>query len=585
MAFDVNLAAQGLLSIVKAQLSKKSQVPVVDESEVEAAIAHHLSFVDAWSCQVPFPASPGGRALSDVFVHLPLSLVPKRQRLERSALLSGDTTDLFRSSDHAVILGDPGAGKSTVVKRICQQLIHEEPTHGADRCSFPIVLRCRDIGDHTGLYTWILETLGVRVRRDRRSELRKLETVVVEFIEDNEVFVLVDGLDEAPPELRHCLIGQFQMLIHSVHSGRLLLTCRSGAFEYNVEGADVLEIAPLDAELISRFLERWLPDEKKREAFRLQMLKSPYADTTVRPLTLVHLCALYEVYGSIPDRPRTVYRKIVYLLLEEWDRANLLQRTSQYARFGPDRKAEFLAAFAYAATINGYRGHFSMDALKEIYEGICTDFELPSDEARQVAEEIESHAGLIVQSGFQEYEITHLSIQEYLCADYLVRGQINELPDRYVMKLPDEIAIATALSSSASDFFVRIVLRCTSVTGGQREGFWKQYMSRLIVERPDFAACSALGVGCLYVLSILEYAKMLEECADLLAAFFRIEAIRESLKRVPEACRVERVDKAHFEVYPPPDMLPEAALREGRLSVPVRSLPPRVFQGVRRQMN
>ncbi len=45
--------------------------------------------------------------------------------------------------------------------------------------------------------------------------------------------------------------------------------------------------------------------------FTEQIKKSPFADTAIRPLTIAHLCAIFERAGRIPDKPKTFYRKIV----------------------------------------------------------------------------------------------------------------------------------------------------------------------------------------------------------------------------------------------------------------------------------
>jgi predicted NACHT family NTPase len=64
---------------------------------------------------------------------------------------------------------------------------------------------------------------------------------------------------------------------------------------------------------------KWIRDQSAAERFLVELSKSPYADTAMKPLLLAHLCAIYERIGAIPEQPKVVYRKIVALLLEEWD--------------------------------------------------------------------------------------------------------------------------------------------------------------------------------------------------------------------------------------------------------------------------
>ncbi|MEZ4676746.1 MAG: hypothetical protein R2932_21225 [Caldilineaceae bacterium] len=179
-----------------------------------------------------------------------------------------------------------------------------------------------------------------------------------------------------------------------------------------------------------------------------EIADSPFSDTTIRPLTLAHLCAIYERIGKIPDRPKTVYRKIIDLLLDEWDEQRSVRRISRYANFESDRKFEFLCNLAYELTTTFSKTLFSDKDLLQIYRQIYDNYDLLVNEAQKVVDELESHNGLFVQTGYNLYEFAHKSLQEFLTAEYIVKLPIIPEQSRTLVKLPNELAIAVTISST-----------------------------------------------------------------------------------------------------------------------------------------
>lgn len=99
----------------------------------------------------------------------------------------------------------------------------------------------------------------------------------------------------------------------------MIITSRSGEFQYSLNNTFEYEIKSLNNYQIESFIKKWLNNKKMASDMIKQLAKSPYSDTAIRPLTLAHLCAIYERNLKIPNKPKTLYRKIVNLLLEDWD--------------------------------------------------------------------------------------------------------------------------------------------------------------------------------------------------------------------------------------------------------------------------
>jgi hypothetical protein len=212
-----------------------------------------------------------------------------------------------------------------------------------------------------------------------------------------------------------------------------------------------------------------------------------------RPLLLAQLLKLFDEDGVLPERPSEVYERMLNLLLEQWDKERRIRRGSKYSGFTPDRKAKFLAALSYHLTVRIRTTVFSEKILIEAYAHIYKHFGLPADEAKAVAKELESHNGVIVQGSRTEYEFSHLSFQEYLCAEYLVRDSCPERLTEYLKRYPDPIAVAVAISSNPTHWLGSLFLRKNVMVNFTVPSLGA-FVARFLVERPAFERTPILGL-------------------------------------------------------------------------------------------
>lgn len=232
--------------------------------------------------------------------------------------------------------------------------------------------------------------------------------------------------------------------------------------------------------------------------FYLRLERLPYRDVIDRPLLISQLLFLYKREGYLPDKPVFVYRKLVRLLLQDWDIERGLCRRSMYGAFDPDRKAEFLQQLAFQLTINTKCRTFSREQLIAAYRAVYMSFELPIHDAEKVVAELETHTGIIARAGFNKFEFSHLSLQEYLCAEYLVRCPLRKDLLAYLHKYPAPLAIATALSASPSEWVIYLVLGGHGSAYGGAPPSWPAsavFVERLCLERPVFQISKKLGAA------------------------------------------------------------------------------------------
>jgi hypothetical protein len=377
---------------------------------------------------------------------------------------------------------------------------------------------------------------------DEKGSENLKETVVIEFLNENNVLLFLDGYDEIVFQSRRdVLISEFEKLISNVKLSKIIITSRSVDFKYAFSNLSIYELCPLTDQQILTFATRWLEDAYQAYDFIEKIKKSPFYDTAIRPLTIAHLCAIYERNKNIPEKPKTVYKKIVMLLLEEWNLQRNIHRISKYSKFENDRKFEFLSSLAFHLTISNNTNSFSNNELKSVYQRIYQDFDLESNEMQAVLNELESHNGLILQSGFQKFEFAHKSIQEYLAAEYIVKLPTIPNSRQNAMKMPNEFAVAISISSKPSEYFIEFVdNRIAPMKLGSQ--FIKPFVNRLLLEKVDFNKQINVAVSALMLYSI--YIQATKEENQQLAIFYFDDLIIEFEDFIKEIFR--RNDKIDF---------------------------------------
>jgi GTPase SAR1 family protein len=526
----------------------------IDQQEIRATVAQHVRMVGRWAGEISFRELNGPKSLHQSFVDLDLHVGEKRALLERGTQTGIRVSDIITLPGNIVLLGDPGAGKTTSLKRIALGLLQT-----GSPGKFPLLVRLRDYPDtNDTIPELLLRTLGVTITFETavkpQDRIAIASRAAVDILEQISAFVLVDGLDELNPAIRKQVMTDLRFLFLNLQKTRIILTCRTGDFVYQLENARVLMLNPLSGEQVEEFAIRWLGTQRA-EDFLEKIRRNPYAGTEIRPLTLAHLCAIYERSGSVPDKPRAVYRKIVRLLLEEWDEQRMIQRHSRYADFTIDRKEDFLKAIAFQTTARFGRPTFEHRELEEVYRGIYEAFGLPAAESAKVMREVESHTGLVVEVAYDSYEFAHKSIQEYLAAEYLLK--LPRLPEEMIGMYPNEAALVVTLSSDPADYFVLIVDILTAKRQPPSTQYTEPFLRRLLVEKVDLVMSFDLALAILGLFSKTYYDNSIQQhelFPPLDSAFFEflgLPPVRGAIMELLRASKIRDGGGLTFRVRPP----------------------------------
>lgn len=502
--------------IIKLAKANKKSI-AISEANIEEALSQHLKKVNTFSSEISFRELNKPKSLSSIYIPLDLSLnllnekgEPKESESEKNESQSASKVieSVFTKTNNNVILkGVPGAGKSTTLKYICQKLLTDEFFLNK-QIKFPILIRLRedDVLNNQSIpiFEYILTVFGIIIEStvklpspsEEKIQLDNFKKLTaLRILNEHSPLLVLDGIDEVSNEIvKDKIIKNINELSLSATNARFILTTRKGDDLFHIENTQSFELAPLNDSQISDFAAKWLTSSKAYK-FINQLKASSVYDSAKRPLTLSHLCAIFEKEGKIPEQSRSIYRKIVNLLILEWNLENQINRLSKFSGFEPDRKKEFLENLSYELSVHFNKNQFSTTDLEKCYRNLYMKYNLPLFQMSEVLNEIQVHNGLITQIGYDKFEFAHKSFQEYLAAEHLVK--LPKLPsNHYLLVIPSEMALAVTLSSEPTEYLSYFIEECLLKEKCDLN-YLQSFFTRITIEKPDFIESTLLGLSLL----------------------------------------------------------------------------------------
>lgn len=240
-------------------------------------------------------------------------LVRAGQPLGIREVLALTTADSSWVTGRWVVLGDPGAGKTTLVRHLAAGLAREPERRWVPVLeSLPRMMRERE---------WLLDRIARRLRRAGHPA-EGLPAVLEREGKEGRLLLLLDGLDEVPREDREEAEALLRALSARWPQAPLVVTSRP--IGYHRPGSEFreLELLPLDEARRREFLARWfgreaskLDDQRAAEALAVLRDDSNLWELSGNPLYLTLMALLLEQDAS-PQRNRgRLYDQVFDLLL------------------------------------------------------------------------------------------------------------------------------------------------------------------------------------------------------------------------------------------------------------------------------
>jgi formylglycine-generating enzyme required for sulfatase activity len=340
-----------------------------------------------------------------------------------------------------VLVGDPGAGKSTFLRRIafatCETQLGKNALAAEEMlpkpCPFPILIRAASlaeyirkrkaapVGDHpaeTDAPAWLIRYL------DTASSESAWDLDAAFFREklSGPCLLMLDGLDEVPDLVqRKALARLLEKAARAYGTARVVATSRPPAYggETVIPGFVTIQIAPLEDEAVAAFVENWCRAlhgaAAKAAAHQAELMdaigsKPEIQEMARNPVMLTALAVLHWNRKSLPDQRSELYQSVLEWLAAAHEEKrttpakqclDLMQHLAYTMHTDPKGKQAEVTRFA-AARILAPR-----------FRGVPEDEQHAAATSFLNEEEIDS--GILV-SRDDTLRFWHLTFQEYLAA-------------------------------------------------------------------------------------------------------------------------------------------------------------------------
>jgi formylglycine-generating enzyme required for sulfatase activity len=353
--------------------------------------------------------------------------------------------DLLCKNKGLIILGDPGAGKTTFLKYLALKLATGAGADLGLAAQLPILVPLSAYANALVDRDVRLDEFVVRYFYDLGADL-PLDQMLGEALKEGGALVLLDGLDEVKDlGLRQTVVRRVVdfYTFHRRAGNCFVLTSRVVGYRevrHVAEGLIECTLVDFDDQEITEFVKKWtvalekaargdtpvavLEAERERQDLLDAIHHNPGVHRLAANPLLLTILALMKRQGvTLPERRAELYAQYVRTLLSSWNRARGLGRP-------PVRDLDVMETVRILAPLALWmhqvdpgvglvkRGDLQRK-LEEIYQerGEAD----PEQAAWQFLEDVREYTGLLLERGAGRYGFIHLSFEEYLAAVGIAR--------------------------------------------------------------------------------------------------------------------------------------------------------------------
>ncbi|MGD8780394.1 MAG: HEAT repeat domain-containing protein [Ignavibacteria bacterium] len=379
---------------------------------------------------------------------------------KRSEPVKFEKTFNDSAQNNLVVLGDPGTGKSSLLKFLllknASEILHGN--NSKEKNLFPIFIEIRKfenaykrkepgykILDY--LYDCVNDTYQISLPRGFFEK----------YLQGGDALILFDGLDEVAAENRRAEIrDKIVMFSKSVsRKNSVIITSRIPGYNktsFSTENYRHFYLEYFNEDEIKEFVSKWYKTREKleTEAERktedlLKTIKDrpQIKELAKNPLLLTIIGIIHRYEAQLPQDRLTLYDKATEALLQTWD--NIKEIIDQ--KFRLDEKRRFLEKLAIhlQSLEKGDESTVVIDK-HDLYKILLPEFEkLFNCDKRKARAEVDNflnvirtRAGLLNEIGQYQWGFVHKTFQEYFAAKYIANEAILNFDPDIVTKYIDE---------------------------------------------------------------------------------------------------------------------------------------------------
>jgi predicted NACHT family NTPase len=353
-----------------------------------------------------------------------------------------------------MVLGKPGAGKTTFLKSLAVQCIQDD----FQKERIPTFIELKVFAEDAklkvefGLLNYINQELCVCDVSEQQVE---------KLLHQGRFLILLDGLDEVKADVGDKVLTEVSNFSRKYFRNQFVITCRIAAQLANqrdtLEFTDV-EVADFDEEQIEAFAKKWfvaVARNSRKEGLtkaaqfikKLQLPENQQIrELAVTPILLNLTCLVFQEKTAFPSKRAKLYEEGLDILLDRWDTSRRIQREEAYQNLSLEDKKDLLSQVAF---ITFERGDYFFeqdqiqqdiaDYLRTLPDAQTEPRALKRD-SKAVLKSIEAQHGLLIERARGIYSFSHLTFQEYFTARRFVdsadlQNLVDYITDKYWLEV------------------------------------------------------------------------------------------------------------------------------------------------------
>ncbi|MCZ8224928.1 MAG: NACHT domain-containing protein [Microcystis sp. LE19-84.1B] len=335
---------------------------------------------------------------------------------------------LANQEQYLMVLGDPGIGKSTFLRKVGLEAL--KGNQGSYQHPLtPVLLELKNFKENE---------INIQVLIEEEFKIcgfPNVEKNISNKLEKGELLILLDGLDEVPTANVNNVIEKIKDFVDRYHKNRFILSCRTAARTHLQRFTDI-EIVEFDDQQIQSFIEHWFSSELDRknetakncwELLQKKEYKSA-KELAHTPLLLTFLCWVYDDKQSFPTNRSCLYQNALRILLETWSAEKRLpNRGLVYENLSIEQEEILLSEIAYQNFVADKLFLEKREVVKQIKDHLKQNLNAPQHlDGEKVLKTIEIEQGILVERARDIYSFSHLTLQEYLTAQYIYDNDLIE---------------------------------------------------------------------------------------------------------------------------------------------------------------
>jgi hypothetical protein len=335
---------------------------------------------------------------------------------------------IANQKQYLMVLGQPGAGKSTFLRKIGLEALKGKKGEFKPDC-IPVFIELKSFtSSEIDIEKLIVEEFSI-------CGFPSSEQFIAKALDQGKLLILLDGLDEVPTVNTNEVISKIQNFVDRYDKNSFIVSCRTAAYKNNFQRFTDVKIADFDDTQIEQFIGNWFQSEVDKQAGTAQkcweLLQKPeYAaakELAHTPLLLTFLCLTYDRSQNFPNNRSALYNKALRILLEEWAAEKRIVRDEIYQGLSTELEERLLSEIAYTGFDTDKLFFSQREVVEEIKTFLEGNLNVPKHlDGEAVLNAIAVQQGILVERAEDVYSFSHLTLQEYLTAQYIADNNLIE---------------------------------------------------------------------------------------------------------------------------------------------------------------